>query len=140
MGSLTKACRIWFSHLRNVSLSAVFLLVAPSTFGLAQISSAGSEPPPYDTPPTLLHQEQGRYTAEARQANISGKVILLLNVDRNGLPSHVHVVKGLSMGLDERALEAVRQDRFKPAMKDGKPVLASIKFEVTFDPIVNPGP
>jgi protein TonB len=67
-------------------------------------------------------------------------VTLWLIVTLNGLPSHVHVLHGLGVGLDERAMEAVRQDRFKPAMKDEKAVLANIKLDVTFDPAVNPGP
>jgi protein TonB len=113
------------------------LCLAPA---IAQVSAAGPEPPNYDTPPILIHQELARYTAAARDANISGKVTLLLTVDVNGRATHVRVLHGLGIGLDEGAVVAVRQDRFKPAMKDGHPVLAEIKLDIIYDPAVNPGP
>jgi TonB family protein len=124
----------------RICLSTLLLLFAVAVAGRAQIVPAGPEPPTYDTPPELIHQEQGRYTATARQEGKVGTVTVQLIVDVNGLPSHVRVVHGLGMGLDERAVEAVRQDRFKPATKDGKAVPANMKLELTFDPALNPGP
>jgi TonB family protein len=124
----------------RICLSTLLLLCAIPVAGLAQISPAGPGPPTYDTPPEFIHQEPGRYTATARQEGKAGRGTVQLIVDVNGLPSHVRVLHGLGVGLDEKALEAVRQDRFKPAMKDGKPVMANIKLELTFDPAVNPGP
>ena len=53
-------------------------------------------------------------------------------VGTNGLPSHVHVIRGVGMGLDEKAVEAVKQYRFKPAMENGKPVLVELNIEVNF--------
>jgi len=41
-----------------------------------------------------------------------------------------NAIGGLGMGLDEKALEAVRHDRFMPAMKDGKPVATRISIDV----------
>ena len=41
-------------------------------------------------------------------------------VDAQGNPQNVHVIRTLGMGLDEKAMEAVRKYKFKPAMKDGK--------------------
>jgi TonB family protein len=53
-------------------------------------------------------------------------------VDAQGNPQNVHVTKHLGMGLDEKAIEAVRQYRFKPAMYDGHPVAVQIVVEVEF--------
>jgi protein TonB len=53
-------------------------------------------------------------------------------VDENGNPTHVHVARGVGMGLDEKAVEAVRQYKFKPGMKDGKPVKVELAIEVNF--------
>jgi TonB family protein len=56
-----------------------------------------------------------------------------LIVDAQGNPQNVHIVRTLGMGLDEKALEAVRKYKFKPAMKDGKiPVPVPITVEVNF--------
>jgi TonB family protein len=54
-------------------------------------------------------------------------------VDAQGNPQSLHVVRTLGMGLDEKAMEAVRKYRFKPALKDGKtPVASMITVEVDF--------
>ena len=50
------------------------------------------------------------------------------------------VVHATAAGLNEAAITAVRSDRFNPATKDGQPINAQIKLDVTFDPKVNPGP
>ena len=53
-------------------------------------------------------------------------------VDKDGNPSHVRVVRGAGHGLDEKAVEAVRQYRFKPATKDGEPVMVDLYIDVKF--------
>lgn len=53
-------------------------------------------------------------------------------VDEDGNPQNVRVIRPLGMGLDEKAIEAVRRYRFNPALKDGVPVPVEIKVEVNF--------
>ena len=73
------------------------------------------------------------YSEEARKAKYQGTVVLWLVVDANGRPQQIRVQRALGMGLDEKALEAVRKYKFKPAMKDGKtPVPVMITIEVNF--------
>ena len=72
------------------------------------------------------------YTEEARRAKSQGTCILWLIVDAEGHPRDIRVVRGLGFGLDTKAIEAVRQWRFQPAMKDGKPVNVQISVEVGF--------
>lgn len=55
-----------------------------------------------------------------------------LVVDEKGNPTNLRVISGLGMGLNEKALEAVKNWKFEPAMKDGKPVPADIYAEVFF--------
>lgn len=55
-----------------------------------------------------------------------------LIVDAHGNPQSLRVVRPLGMGLDEKALEPIRKYRFRPAMKDKKPVAARITIEVDF--------
>jgi protein TonB len=56
----------------------------------------------------------------------------MLTIGTDGLPKDVRVIKSLGMGLDEKAVEAVRQWKFEPAMKDGQPVALELAVEVDF--------
>jgi protein TonB len=82
--------------------------------------------------PVLVYGVEPEFSEEARKAKVSGNVMVNLWVDEKGNPLHVHVVKGIGMGLDERAVAAVRLYRFKPAMENGKPVTVEMNIEVTF--------
>jgi TonB family protein len=82
--------------------------------------------------PALTHQVPPEYTPEAKLAKIQGTVLVNLIVDESGAPEHVHVLRGLDSGLDDKAVEAVRQYTFTPAMEDGKPVPVSLNVEVNF--------
>jgi protein TonB len=83
-------------------------------------------------PPSVLYSVDPEFSEEARKAKFSGNVLVDLIVDENGLPSHVRVARGVGMGLDEKAVEAVRQYKFKPATKDGKPVKVELSIDVNF--------
>jgi TonB family protein len=75
---------------------------------------------------------EARYTDAARKARIQGLCWVSFIVDTNGLPQNAKVVRGLDPGLDQKALEAVSKYRFKPAMKDGRPVAVMISVQVDF--------
>jgi protein TonB len=82
--------------------------------------------------PELLFQVDPEFSEEARKAKFMGTVLVDLIVDTQGRPQNVHVVRGVGMGLDEKAVEAVRQYKFKPAMESGKPVPVEMNVEVNF--------
>jgi TonB family protein len=83
--------------------------------------------------PQIKHRVTAQYTDEAKRANYQGVCLIGLIVNAQGNPVNVHVVRPLGMGLDEKALEAVRQYKFRPAMKDGKtPVPVMVTIEVDF--------
>jgi TonB family protein len=82
--------------------------------------------------PRAIYKPDPEYSTEARQAKYQGTVVLSLIIGADGRPRGIHVARALGMGLDEKALEAVRQWRFEPAMKDGKPVAVSVDVEVAF--------
>jgi periplasmic protein TonB len=82
--------------------------------------------------PVLTHLADAEFSEEARKAKFSGNVQVYLIVDEQGMPTHVRVVRGVGMGLDEKAVEAVRQYKFKPAMRDGKPVKVDLYINVVF--------
>lgn len=82
--------------------------------------------------PQAISAPDPDYTEEARRAKKQGTCVLWLIVDAAGHPRDIKVVRGLGLGLDAKALEAVRQWRFQPALKDGKPVDVQISVEVEF--------
>lgn len=82
--------------------------------------------------PTAVFSPDPDYTEEARRAKKQGTCVLWMIVDSNGHPRDIRVVRGLGFGLDEKALEAVRQWKFQPALKDGRPVDVQISVQVEF--------
>jgi TonB family protein len=75
---------------------------------------------------------QPEYTEEARIAHLSGTVTLSLTVDDEGIPTDIHVVSPLGLGLDEKAVTCIHQSRYSPAQKDGKPVPSKIDVALPF--------
>lgn len=84
------------------------------------------------SPPRALYSPNAEYSEEARRAKYEGVCVLSVIVGPDGLPQDIKVARSLGMGLDEKAIEAVKQWRFKPAMKDGMPVAVAINVEVNF--------
>lgn len=82
--------------------------------------------------PQAISTPDPEYTQEARNAKTQGTCILWLIVDDQGRPRDIRVVHGLGFGLDAKAIDAVKQWRFEPAMKDGHPVNVQISVEVGF--------
>ena len=82
--------------------------------------------------PTVIHQSQPTYTPEARAARFIRPIAVALTVDENGVPQEVALVAPAPFGLGERAIAAVREWRYEPARKDGKPIRARIVEEVRF--------
>ena len=82
--------------------------------------------------PQLIFQVEPEFSEEARKAKVAGNVLVTLIVDTSGHPQRVRVLRGIGMGLDEKAIEAVKQYRFKPAMEGGKPVPVEVNVDVNF--------
>ncbi len=74
------------------------------------------------TLPVALYKPEPEYSDDARRARLTGEVLVQLIIDENGRTRDFKIVRSLGLGLDEEALKAVQKWRFKPAMKDGKPV------------------
>lgn len=84
------------------------------------------------TAPIPLNVVPAEYSKQARRAHYQGICLVKVIVDAQGNPRDAHVTRKLGMGLDEKALEAVRKYKFKPAMRDGQPVAVWITIEVNF--------
>jgi len=84
------------------------------------------------TPPVLIHKEDPEFSEPARKAKYQGTVLLAIDIDIGGRPRNVRVVRGLGLGLDEKAVEAVSRWLFRPGVQDGKPVVTTATVEVNF--------
>jgi len=82
--------------------------------------------------PQLVFKVEPEYSEEARKAKFQGTVVLYVVVDEKGNPRDLKVVRPLGLGLDQKAIEAVQKWRFKPGLKDGRPVAVSAQIEVNF--------
>ncbi len=82
--------------------------------------------------PRVLFQPDPEYSEEARKAKYQGTCVLWVVVGPDGRPHDVKIQRSLGMGLDEKAIEAVRTWKFEPARKDGQPVAVQINIEVNF--------
>ena len=84
------------------------------------------------SPPRAIFQPEPEFSEEARKAKYQGVCTLGLIVGVDGRPTAIRVLSSLGMGLDEKAMEAVKNWRFEPALKDGHPVRVEIAVEVDF--------
>jgi protein TonB len=88
--------------------------------------------------PVLIYSVEPKMSEEARHAHVKGNVWVKINIDKNGNPTHLRVIQGIGpngvgLGLDESAVETVKQFKFKPALKNGKPVMVELNIEVRFE-------
>jgi protein TonB len=84
------------------------------------------------SPPRPIYKPDPEFSEEARKAKYQGVCTLGMVVGVDGRPSQIKVLGSLGMGLDEKAIEAVRNWKFEPGMKDGHPVATIIAVEVDF--------
>jgi protein TonB len=85
------------------------------------------------TPPTILTRIEPQYSEEARKARYQGTVVLEAIVRRDGTVDIQRIVRSLGFGLDENAIQALKQWRFRPGMRNGVPVDVSLNIEVNFN-------
>lgn len=82
--------------------------------------------------PKLVYAPDPEFTEKARKAKHQGVCVITTIVDTDGKPQRIQVVRRLGMGLDKKAMEAVQQYKFTPALRDGKPVDVQVNIEVNF--------
>ena len=84
------------------------------------------------TAPRVLYAPDPEFSEEARKAKYQGTVVLWMVIGTDGRAQDIRVQRSLGMGLDEKAVMAVRTWRFEPAKKNGVPVTVQINVEVNF--------
>jgi len=102
--------------------------------------------------PMVIYEPEPKYTEAGRKAKVQGVVTVSLIVDEHGQPQNVHIVHGLGTGPDgkpdpklkkaarvamdgmnQSAVDAVKQYKFKPATENGRPVAVYLNVEVNFE-------
>lgn len=106
------------SRLRELEGTRVELAAIP----LSQVSRA----------PEIIEQVEPDYSDEGRIGRSQGTVAIRVEIDETGVPRNLQIVRTLGLGLDESALAAVRQWRFRPARQNGRPVACRVTYEINF--------
>jgi protein TonB len=105
-------------------LAFLFLAVA--------VAMAQPQTFPSTTPPVVIYKVEPEYTKEAIEAKRQGTVAISVVITAEGVASDLAVVRGLGLGLDEKAMECVRQWRFKPGTRNGEPIAVKATIEINF--------
>jgi periplasmic protein TonB len=105
--------------------------------GIGPGSAGGTGGGPYRPgsgiePPQLLREVKADYTEAARRGGVAGDVVLEIVVRRDGSVGDVKILQGLAGGLNDRAVQAVRQWRFTAARRQGVPVDVIVEVAVEF--------
>jgi len=115
--------------------AAAFLLAAILCLPFAVQAGAKAKTASAVKPPKVLQKVDAQYTPEAKEARIEGQVVLDLTVGSSGKVDDVKVVQGLSHGLSEAAVAAVRQWKFEPPeAAGGKSVVVRITMRFALPP------
>jgi TonB family protein len=109
---------------RSRRIAALLALTALTTAFAQEISR--------NTPPGLIYKVAPEYTQQALDARNEGVVLLHATVNQDGAASDITIVRGLGPGLDEKAVECLKQWRFKPAARDGEPTSGEAMVEIHF--------
>ena len=88
--------------------------------------------------PELLHRVNPEYPELARRARMEGFVILQAVIDKQGNVTDVEVLRGLGLGLDVAAMDAVKQWKYTPTTYNGRPVEVILTVNVVFQLIQTP--
>ncbi len=89
-----------------------------------------------ETSPSLIERTEPEYSAEAAQARVQSVVVLSIVVGTDGKARDFKVTQGAGFGLDEKAVEAVREWTFRPATRDGAAIAVPANIEVSFNMLV----
>jgi TonB family protein len=84
-------------------------------------------------PVEVLFKPRPAYTDEARQLHVEGEVLVEVTFTATGQLVVRRVVRGLGHGLDESALRAAREIKYKPALRDGAPYDSTALVHIVFE-------
>jgi periplasmic protein TonB len=115
--------------MRSIAVVMVVLILGSPVAGGQEVVGNGV------TAPRVVKSVPPRYTPEAMKARIEGVVALGAVVQEDGAVGNITVVRSLDSmyGLDEQAIAALKQWKFEPGTKQGKPVAVRVNVELSFN-------
>jgi TonB family protein len=129
---------------RLALLTVISFLLATPAWDFAQEAPAANSaphflkvcsnknPPPCATPPTRIYAPNPKYSEEARKATVEGTVALWTIVGTDGHAHNIRVARSLGHGLDEQAIETLKQWKMEPGTSEGVPVPVEVRVEMIF--------
>ena len=120
-------------YLRELLFKEIEIVKSTEKGGAADDPNLTSIRADADSRPTILYREKGQYTSMARDHMTEGMVIMAVVFAANEKITGVRVLRELPYGLTAQALIAMQKIRFKPAMKDGKPISMRVNLEFGFN-------
>lgn len=128
--------RLVLSLVVSLSVAGAAASAAVTSFPISSTSSQPAVHRPGNgvTLPVVIEEYKPEYTAAAMQRNIQGSVFMAVVVGETGDVTDVTVSRSLDAeyGLDDEAVKTMRLWKFKPGMKDGKPVAVEVEVQMTF--------
>lgn len=115
-----------------VLLSAAVLMLLPMRTGAQTAEPQPVKPGNGVSSPRLVSDRKPTYTADAMRRGVQGVVLLECVVEPDGTATNVRVTRPLDPGLDESAVQALREWRFTPGVREGKPVRVLVEVEMAF--------
>jgi TonB family protein len=111
---------------------------SPAPGGLTEITKGFPEEiarvhPPGVTAPKPVYTPEPEFSDFARKFRMEGTMVLKVIIDKTGTVVRTEIERPIGFGLDEQAIARVRTWKFKPAMRDGKPVAVEMNIEVAFN-------
>jgi TonB family protein len=85
-----------------------------------------------DQAPTPISRQDATYPRTLRTRRIEGSVVVGFTINSKGTVLDAHAVSSTNEGFEQAAIDAVKKWRFKPGMKDGKPVSTKVEVTLTF--------
>lgn len=117
-----------YAYQAKARLDIIDPAAAPPAVGAAAPVAAGA-----DAPPLVLFQVRPVYPKELAEKKVSGTVVVDFVVEVDGSVSAVRAIRAANDKFEEEAIACVKQWKFKPAIKDGKPARARMQVPITFD-------
>jgi len=112
----------------------ILIFIAPQVYAQhVRIINVGAVPNGETSPPTVITSVLAPYTDDARNRGIEGTVTVEGLIDEDGPIKNTHVVRGLGFGLDEAALQSVREWTFSAATRNGAPVSTVAQLDIAFN-------
>jgi TonB family protein len=112
-------------------------IYAAALIAVQDSKDKSSEEPTYTPggdvkPPKLIHYVEPEFSSSSKEAFVEGVVKISIVVTADGLPTELHIVSGLNTEEDDTAIAAVKQWRFQPGTKNGRPVRVRVTVEINF--------